>query len=178
MMTVRRLFAAGEDIPVLPMLWRRKLFKYYSRESMAAVFCALRLAGECDIPRSVPFYYSGSVLGTFDFDGVRAGESVHKILSGLPPVSSFHLMRNMAPAFVSMELGLKGDDAVVIDSAQALLYAAVTAPGDSLVLIGAASVGEDGRVEAGFSLGSREEFRSHPLFGRDLPALDLFRPWE
>ena len=179
MKQVYRRFAAGEEIPVLPLLKRRKLFKYYGRESMAAVLCALELAENCDIPADSAFYYAGSRLENLDFGKeIRrplSGESVHKVLMELPPVSSFRLMRNMSPAFVSMELGLKGDDAVVVDSAQALLYAAATAPGDGHVLIGAACFHEDNSAEAGFAFGTREEFRAHPLFGQEAPAINLFR---
>ena len=180
MTKIYRRFAPGEDIPVLQQLQRRKLFKFYGRESMAAVFTALLLSKECNLDALTPFYYSGGMLENLDFQKqIRRplpGESVHKVLMELSPASSFRLMRNMAPAFVSMELGLKGDDAVVIDSAQALLYAAVTAPGDAPVLIGTACVHEDGSAEAGFALGTRQEFLSHPLFGREAPAIDLFRP--
>jgi len=183
MKVIYHQYAPGEVIPVQPRLHRRKLFKYYNEEAMASVLSAAELFDEAEIPASTPFYYASAETEAIPcfrevFEKYGAPESFDapRFLASFAPQNIFKMMRNMVPCFVSIEHGLTGDNAVIIDSASALLYAALTAPGDGPVLIGAGSLHADKSVEAGFALVRPEELTRHPLLGTDAPAIQFFRP--
>lgn len=183
MKRVYHRYAPGEEIPVLPCVHRRKLFKYYNREAMAAVLTASELLSGAGLPSSTPFYYSSAeteLIPCFDEIFQKYGEwdvfDAVRYTAAASPQSQFKMMRNMVPCFVSVENGLTGDNNVIIDSASALLYAALTAPGDGPVLIGAGHLHADGSVECGFALVRPEELSGHPLLGSGETAITFFRP--
>ena len=184
MKTIYRHYASDEPIPVLPRLRKKKLFKYYTREAMAAVLAAAELLDGEDVPGTIPFYYASADNEQFDcfrevFDkfseaGIHLFDAAH-YLTWTPPTSQFKIMRNMVSCFISIEQGLTGDNNVIVDSASALLYAALTAPGGDRVLIGAGYLHADDSVEVGFALADPAEFTAHPLLGTDAPAIEIFR---
>jgi hypothetical protein len=183
MTVVYHSYAAAEEIPVLPCVRKRKLFKYYNREAMAAVLAAAEILDGAQLPATTPFYYASAETETipcfeeiFRKYPVRDRFDVAGYLAAAAPQSQFKMMRNMVPCFVSIENGLTGDNNVIIDSASALLYAAITAPGDGPVLLGAGYLHADSSVEAGFALARPDEFLGHPLLGTDAPAIAIFRP--
>ncbi len=178
-------YSPDEQIPALPYIHKRKLVKYYTRETLAAVLAAARLLDGEDIPAQTPFYYASADTENFEFfrevvekfktNDVRSFNA-KQYLSFVPPTAQFKIMRNMVPCFVSIENGLTGDNNVIVDSASALLYAALTAPGDGPVLLGAGFLHADDSVEVGFALADPEEFSAHPLLGTGAPAIAIFRP--
>lgn len=178
-------FLPGEEIPVLPLLKKRKLFKYYTRETMAAVLTAGRLLQEAGTPPDLPFYYASAEMEDETefrafFQRFKAGEPIpefspQRYYTAASPLFLFKMMRNMVPCFVSIENGLVGDNNVLLDSAEGLLLAGMTAPA-RLVLLGAGYLHADGTVETGFALMSPDECaarlsRIHP----DDRAIELFR---
>ena len=187
MTSIYRSYRPGEDIPVAPRLKKRKLLKYYSREAMAAVLTASEFLEGKDLPERIPFYYASAYVEDLSFleevftrldafpDHVfDAG----RFLLATPPPVNFKMMRNMVPCFLSIENKLTGDNNFIVDSASALLYAALTAPGDGPVLLGAGRMHADGGAEAGFALVNPSELAGHPLLGSDVPAIELFRQWQ
>ena len=177
-------FSPEEEIPAGPCIRRRKLVKYYTRETLAAVLAAATLLDGVDIPPQTPFYYASADVENFDcfrevFDKIQAAGmrsfDAERYLAFAPPTSQFKIMRNMVPCFVSIEHGLTGDNNVIVDSASALLYASLTAPSDGPVLIGAGYLHADDSVEAGFALVHPDELAGHPLLGTAAPAIDIFK---
>ena len=186
MTSLYRSYSPEEPIPVAQRLKKRKLLKYYSREAMAAVLTAGELLEGKDLPPRLPFYYATSYVENLEFlkevfdkldtypDHVFDAQ---RFLSSTPPPVNFRMMRNMVPCFISIENKLIGDNNFIVDSASALLYAALTAPGDGPVLMGAGYLHADDSVEAGFALASPSELAGHPLLGSDAPAIEIFRQW-
>lgn len=185
MKTVYLHYSPEEAIPALPCIRKRKLVKYYTRETLAAVLAVSRLREEDDLPADTPFYYASADTENFECfrevfvklneEGIH-GFNAARYLSFAPPTAQFKMMRNMVSCFVSMENDLTGDNNVFVDSASALLYAALTAPGSGPVLIGGGYLHNDDSVEVGFALGRPEEFAGHPLLGSDARAIQIFRP--
>lgn len=178
---IYRAFDVDEAIPVASVLSRRKLLKYFNRETMASVLTASEFLKDKNLPSDTPFYYASAEME--NLDGLKALEpclsgntfDVSKILPALSTLDSFKTMRNMVSCFVAIENGLKGDNNNIVDSASALLYCAVTAPTSGPVLIGAGRLHEDGRVECGFATGLPSEWEGHPLLGSEDCAVEIFR---
>lgn len=187
MISIYRCFQPGEEIPVAQRLHKRKLLKYYSREAMAAVLAASELLEKAEAPVGIPFYYASAYVENLSFleevfskldafpDHVFDAQ---RFLLATPPPVNFKMMRNMVPCFISVENNLTGDNNFIVDSASALLYAALTAPGEGPVLMGAGYLHADDTVEAGFALVQPAELAHHPLLGSDAPAIELFRQWQ
>ncbi|NLZ20168.1 MAG: hypothetical protein GXY24_07925 [Bacteroidales bacterium] len=184
MKTVYLRYSSEEEIPAGPCIRKRKLVKYYTRETLAAVLAAATLLDGESIPAQTPFYYASADVENFDcfrevFEkfsgaGIR-GFDAERYLAFAPPTSQFKIMRNMVPCFVSIENALTGDNNVIVDSASALLYAALTAPSPGRVLLGAGFLHADDSVEVGFALAEPGEFAGHPLLGTDAPAIEIFK---
>lgn len=186
MTSLYRSYSPEEDIPVGHRLKKRKLLKYYSREAMAAVLTAGELLDGKELPASLPFYYASAYVENLSFLGEVFEKlnaypdhvfDAQRFLLSTPPPVNFKMMRNMVSCFVSIENSLNGDNNFIVDSASALLYAALTAPGDGPVLMGAGYLHADNSVEAGFALVHPSELAAHPLLGSDAPAMELFRQW-
>ena len=184
MKTVYLHYSPEEEIPAGPCIRRRKLVKYYPREPLAAVLAASTLLDGEDIPAQTPFYYASADVENFGcfreaFEKISAAGmdtfDAERYLTFMPPTSQFKGMRNMVPFFVSLENALTGDNNVIVDSASALLYAALTAPTEGRVLIGAGFLHADDSVEIGFALAHPTEFAGHPLLGTDATAIDIFK---
>ena len=187
MTSIYRCYSSDEAIPVAPRLKKRKLLKYYSREAMAAVLASIEFLEGRSLPPRIPFYYASAYV-----ENMRCLEEVfnrldvypdhvfdaRRFLLSTPPPVNFKMMRNMVPCFVSIENGLTGDNNFIVDSASALLYAALTAPGEGPVLIGAGYLHADESVETGFALVKPASLAGHPLLGTDAPAIEIFRQWQ
>lgn len=187
MTSIYRSYSATETIPVAPRLKKRKLLKYYSREAMAAVLASIDFLEGKSLPPRIPFYYASAyVENMYCLDEVFKRLDVYqdhvfdagRFLLSTPPPVNFKMMRNMVPCFVSMENNLTGDNNLIVDSASALLYAALTAPGEGPVLMGAGYLHADDSVETGFALVQPSFLAGHPLLGTDAPAIEIFRQWQ
>jgi hypothetical protein len=168
---VYKYYASGEEIPFLPHIKNRKLVKYYTRETMAAMVALGELCEGSVLPADTPFFYSSGELKLMDYFkevcDLFTGEEqqlafsgsyfIEKVMPRLSPLSQFKIMRNMCYFLCSFELGLKGENALFLDSLQGLLYSARFCEYQGPALIGAGNLYADGASECGFALVSTEE---------------------
>jgi hypothetical protein len=206
MKTVFATFAQDEPVPVLEFLKDRKLVKYFSRETAAAIVCLGRLEMDlrmspqedpaippglaCAIPSGIPVYYATGVTEHEEY-GLPAiarnstdpagkfspGLFVRKGFSEVPPITQFKLLCNMPLCFLSLNYGLQGDNAVVYSMASALLLQALSAPVESPILLGAGKCRANGSVESGFAFVSKQEIGSSPFLSSSQEAVEIFRVW-
>jgi hypothetical protein len=183
-------FAYGDTIPVFDYLKDRKLAKYFSRETAAAIACLGRLLQDVEIPSGIPVYYAtgiteyedyglpGMARNSTDATGRFSTELlIRKGFAEVPPITQFKLLCNMPLCFISLNYGLTGDNAVIYSAASALLCQALSAPVESPILLGAGKSHADGSVEAGFAVASKDEISSSPFFSSSVEAVEIFRAW-
>ena len=187
MRVIYRKYLPGEDIPAADYFSRRKLVKYFSRETMAAVVCIGELLkGEVPSPET-PFFFScgetemmdiyKEACMVFDKGELKFDSSMflERAITVISPLSHFKMMRNMAHCFISIEYGLKGDNAAVMGSVSGLLVPAMLSSGDGEILIGAGKLHANGTAEAGFALVRAEELKNHSMLESDSEAICFFR---
>jgi hypothetical protein len=183
-------FAPGDAIPVLDYLKDRKLAKYFSRETAAAIVCLGKLLKDVEIPSRIPVYYATGITEHEDYGlpGIAKNSTdstgrfsqelfIRRGFAAVPPITQFKLLCNMPLCFISLNYGLSGDNAVVYSAASALLCQALFAPDHSPVLLGAGKAHADGTVEAGFAVASKEEISSSPFLSKSVEAVEIFRAW-
>lgn len=184
-------FGPEETIPVLDYLKDRKLAKYFSRETAAAIVCLGRLRETVQIHSGIPVYYATGIAeyeehglpsiirNSADSNGRFSSDMfARKGFADVPPITQFKLMANMPLCFISLNYGLNGDNAVICSAASALLCQALHAPVEFPILLGAGKCYTDGRVEAGFAVASKEEIGSSPFLASSLEAVEIFREWK
>ena len=183
-------FAPGDAIPVLDYLKDRKLAKYFSRETAAAIVCLGRLLKDVDIPSKIPVYYATGITEHEDYGLPSIAKNstdstgrfsqelfIRNGFAKVPPITQFKLLCNMPLCFISLNYGLSGDNAVIYSAASALLSQALFAPVESPILLGAGKAHADGCVEAGFAVASKEEISSSPFLSTSVEAVEIFRAW-
>jgi hypothetical protein len=183
-------FAHGDAIPVHDYLKDRKLAKYFSRETAAAIVCLGRLLKDVEVPSRIPVYYATGITEYEDYGlpGIAKNSTdatgrfspelfIRKGFADVPPITQFKLLCNMPLCFISLNYGLCGDNAVVYSAASALLRQALFAPIESPILLGAGKAYADGCVEAGFAVASKEEISSSPFISASVEAVEIFRAW-
>jgi hypothetical protein len=181
-------YRIDEEIPVLVYLKNRKLNKYFSRETAAAIVTAGKLLDGIDIDKKTPLYYATGIVEYEDYGLDKIVEVcsdkderfsqhlfVEKGLSSISPLTQFKLLYNMTLCFISIEHNLIGDNAVLYSSACGLLTQALNAPTDSTILMGAGKVHKDGKVESGFSLILKEDIMNSPFLQSYVEAVEIFR---
>jgi hypothetical protein len=184
-------FGYGETIPVFDYLKDRKLAKYFSRETAAAIVCLGRLLKEVEIPRGIPVYYAtgiteyedyglpGVVRNSTDSSGKFSTELfIRKGFAEVQPITQFKLLCNMPLCFISLNYGLGGDNAVIYSASSALLCQAISSPIDSPILLGAGKSHADGSVESGFAVVSKDEVSSSRFLLSSAEAIEIFREWK
>jgi hypothetical protein len=184
-------FAHGETIPVFDFLKDRKLAKYFSRETAAAIVCLGRLLSVVKIPSGIPVYYAtgiteredyglpGIVRNSTDSNGRFSTELfIRKGFAEVPPITQFKLLCNMPLCFISLNYGLSGDNAVIYSAASALLCQALSAPVESPILLGAGKSHADGSVESGFAIVSKDEISCSQFLSSSVEAVEIFRAWK
>jgi hypothetical protein len=183
-------FAQGETIPVFDYLKDRKLAKYFSRETAAAIVCLGRLLKKVDIPSGIPVYYATGITEHEDYGlpGIARNSTdstgrfspelfIRKGFAEVPPITQFKLLCNMPLCFISLNYGLSGDNAVIYSAASSLLCQALSAPVESPILLGAGKSHADGSVESGFAVASKEEISSSQFLSASVEAVEIFRAW-
>ncbi|MCP4218232.1 MAG: beta-ketoacyl-[acyl-carrier-protein] synthase family protein [bacterium] len=181
-------YAPTDTIPVKTFLKHKKAAKYFNRETAAAVVCLGRLLEETSLAPDTPFYYAKGLVEYEEYglesivDNCRDEKGkfstdnfVNKAMASLSPLTQFKVLFNMPLSFTAIEYGLTGDNAVLYASAGGLLSHALHAPEGLPVLLGTAVVYADGSVEAGFSLGYKEEYEALHLPEPDSDAIEFFR---
>jgi len=194
---IYKKYHAGQDIPVFDHVSKRKLTKYYTRETMAAAVALGELYGEQRPSADTPFFYSTGELEFMDyfrevcnnfrktsskcFFGRRAANSfsgayfIEKVMPRLSPLSQFKIMRNMPHCLIALEYGLKGENALFLDSLQGLLYSAKMCEYDGPLLIGAGKLYADGGAESGFAEILPGELDDLPLASPEDDPLAFFK---
>lgn len=188
MRIVYKKYTASDEIPVYDYVQQRKLVKYYTRETMAAVVAAAELLAGCEVRNDMPFFYSTGETEVMDFytgscktyavrnTTFNTPRFIEDVVPTISPLSQFKMMRNMTHCFVSIEHGLKGDNAALLFSASGLLYSALLCGYDGMVLIGAGRMYADGAVECGFASLHPADLANHRLLGSADEAIEFFRP--
>ena len=182
-------YGRDERIPVEKHVKNKKLIKYFNRETSAAIVSAGELLREYPVPHDIPFYYETGVMEHEDF-GIEMiakasidekGEYnqqcfIEKGIAAVHPLTQFKALYNMPLSFVSIEFGLKGDNAVIYSSARGLLMQALHAPTDGEILLGCGKVRRDGRVDSAFTV-LRKDDSDCLLLDHEGEAIDIFQTW-
>jgi|GEM_PF-651037 len=186
---IYKKYHAGQDIPVFDHVSKRKLTKYYTRETMAAAVALGELYGEQRPSADTPFFYSTGELEFMDYfrevcnnfseDEQQMSFSgayfIEKVMPRLSPLSQFKIMRNMPHCLIALEYGLKGENALFLDSLQGLLYSAKMCEYDGPLLIGAGKLYADGGAESGFAEILPGELDDLPLASPEDDPLAFFK---
>jgi hypothetical protein len=183
-------YAPDEIIPVNDYVRNRKLVKYFSRETRAAIVAAARLLRDMTIDPVMPFYYETGViededLGLEHIAKASCDESgkfsqknfVENGVKAVPPLTQFKALYNMPLSFVAIEHGLKGDNSVIYASAGGLLTQALHAPADK-ILLGCGKIFDDKSVASGFALVDKVEIKDSPFLASRLEAFEIFKIWQ
>ncbi len=188
MRLIYKKYLPNEEIPVYDYARNRKLVKYYTRETMAAVVSVACLFEGSTPDPCMPFFYSSGETEIIDFyrgigDKIISEEKdfssiwfVENVCKLISPLERFKTMRNTTACLVAIENGLKGDNGVLLTSATGLLYSAMFTETEGSVLIGAGKLYADGTVECGFAEGFPAEFETHPLLDTLGDAIEIFQP--
>jgi len=184
-------YSLEDEIPVKKYIKKRKLVKYFNRETAAAIVCMGRLMEEEELPPETPFYYAKGVVEFEDYDlekiVIACRDENEKFsqekfitngMSSISPLTQFKILYNMPACFVSIENNLYGDNSVIYSSAGGLLAEAITAKQEKQILLGAGKVYSDGTVETGFALVSLDEAASSPFIDSNKEAVEIFRHWK
>jgi len=187
MKVIYHIYLPDEDIPVYDFVKNRKLVKYYTRETMAAVVAVSQLLEGEETNQDMPFFYSTGETEMMDLyrnicsqyelanNEFSSRGFIENIVPKISPLQQFKVMRNTTSCFVSIENGLKGDNAVLLSSASGLLYMAMFAEKEDPVLIGAGKLYADGTVECGFAKVFPTEITNHPMLNSTDDAILLFK---
>ena len=186
---IYKKYHAGQDIPVFDHVSKRKLTKYYTRETMAAAVALGELYGEQRPSADTPFFFSTGELEFMDYfrevcNNFSEDEQqmpfsgayfIEKVMPRLSPLSQFKIMRNMPHCLIALEYGLKGENALFLDSLQGLLYSAKMCEYDGPLLIGAGKLYADGGAESGFAEILPGELDDLPLASPEDDPLAFFK---
>jgi hypothetical protein len=187
MNTIYHKYLPQEEIPVFDYVSKRKLVKYYTRDTMAALVCMGQLFKEKRPSPETPFFFSTGenemmdiykeVCRTFAEKKIEftPPQFIEKGIPTISPVSNFKMMRNMAHCFISIEYGLKGDNAALLGSISGLLTSALLSEGDGPIIVGASKLHADNTAEAGISLLTSREVEGHPMLNSQEESISFFR---
>lgn len=181
-------FKADETIPVREFIKKRKLIKYFNKETSASIVCVAGLLKDMTLDSSTPFYYGMGLIEYEDFglaeiaslsqdpqtDQFSQQHYIEDAMPSVSPLSQFKVLYNMPLSFVAIEHNLQGDCAVVYANAHSLLTQALYAPTTHPILIGASQVYKDGSVTSGFALISKDELPSEEEARKMREPIELF----
>ncbi len=180
-------FALGESIPILGLLNNKKLNKYFNRETSAGIAAFSDMAQGMEINSDTPLFYSTCVVEYEDFglnkivDACKDenGRFSQKLfvdlgMSSISPITQFKILYNMPLSFISIEKNLTGDNAVIYNSAKALIDCAKYSIKDEFI-IGAGKVWKDGLVESGFAYMNKNELKYLINYDDNTAAIEIFR---
>lgn len=181
-------FDANEIIPVNDYVQNRKMVKYYNREAQAALVSIAMLLDKKLPDPYTPIFYAVGIAEHEEFDINKIAvhsvdESGHfsnkafieKGMMQISPLTQFKVLYNMTLCFISLEYGLKGDNAAIYASAAGLIINAVYSNGNSEIIIGSGKIYADASVEAGFAHISKQELSELPSFDSQVEGIDLIK---
>lgn len=183
-------YKLDDEIPVNVYIKKRKLAKYFNRESAAAIVAMGKLLKDRPVDPETPFFYAKGIVEFEDYElpkvvkvcsdenGQFSQEKhITEGTSCVSPLTQFKILYNMPACFVSIENGLTGDNAVIYSSAQGLLAQALTAETDKEMILGAGKVYRDGTVESGFAIITRDDVETSSFINSSSEAIEIFREW-
>jgi len=181
-------FKPDENIPVFDYVKNRKLAKYYNRETSAALVALGKIVNDHKISENTPVFYATGLIEYEELGLQKIAEGSkdeNKLFStrcfieyGLPtisPLTQFKVLYNMTVCFISIEHGLKGENASVYSSAQGLILNSKYYKNNDEQIIGAGKVYSDGTVESGFAIITKSEIKNLNLYNSDTEAIEIFR---
>lgn len=181
-------YDANTAIPVNDYIRNRKMAKYYNREAQAALVSIGMLLENKPIDPCTPLFYAVGIIEHEEFDikkiavhsvdesGSFSNKAfIEKGMMQISPLTQFKVLYNMTLCFISIEYGLKGDNAAIYASAAGLINNAVYSDGDAEILIGSGKIYSDGSVDAGFAMLSKNELDELPPFDSHIEAIELFK---
>lgn len=181
-------FGANEAIPVFDYVQNRKMAKYYNREAQAALVSIGMLLDKQPPHPYTPIFYAVGIIEHEEFDINKI--AVHSVDGGghfsnkafietgmmqISPLTQFKVLYNMILCFISIEYGLKGDNAAIYASAAGLVNNALYSNGNPEIIIGSGKIYADGSVDGGFALITNKELAQLPTFEPHVEAIDLFK---
>jgi hypothetical protein len=181
-------YNADDTIPVKDYIKNRKMVKYYNREAQAALVAIGMLFGDKQPDIYTPVFYAICIIEHSEFDVYKiAVNSIDDkgtfnnkafIKSGMrqiSPLTQFKVLYSMTLCFISIEYGLKGDNAAIYASAAGLINNALYSEGGSEIIIGTGKIYADGSVDTGFALTTKQELEAIPPFDSHVEAIELFK---
>ncbi len=182
-------YEPGQSIEVEKHIKNRKLIKYFNRETSAAIVSAGELLRGYPVAHNIPFYYETGIMEHEDFGIEMIAKAsvdeegrfnqqcfIEKGIAAVHPLAQFKALYNMPLSFVSIEFGLRGDNAVIYSSARGLLMQVLHAPTEGEILLGCGKVSRDGRVDSAFAV-LRKDDPECLLLDHEGEAIDIFRAW-
>ena len=182
-------YKSNETIAVRKFLKNPKLQKYFNRETAAAVISVSKLMKDIEIDKNTPIYYS---MGSVEFEsyGLKDIEKASKDInddfamdlfaksgiSAISPLTQFKVLYNMTLCFICIENSLRGENGASYSKLSGLILSALCAPFFP-ILIGAGKQYNNGDIETGFALITKDDISSPELLQSNSEAIELFRKW-
>ena len=181
-------FPKESIIPVCDYVNNRKLVKYYNRETQAAMVTVGMLLEGINLSSDTPIFYATGIVEHEEYDlhkiaansidatGLFSNQLfIMKGMAQVSPITQFKILYNMTLCFISIEYGLKGQNAVIYSSASGLITNAIYASDRDPVIIGAGKVNYDGSIESGFAFLTRTELMTIPAFNSNDEGIEVFK---
>lgn len=164
-------YSLAQEIPAKSCLKKRKLIKYFNRETSAAIVTARELFNELDLDinyKSLPMFFSKGEVEFEDMGlevivnactkngGFSQEDFVKTGLSGISPLTQFKVLYNMPLCFVSIENELRGDNCVIYASCNGLISHILTSKTEEAI-IGATKVHPNGSVACSMALVKKDD---------------------
>ena len=175
-------------IPVNDFVKNKKMAKYYNRETQAAMVTVGMLLKGIELSPTTPIFYATGIVEHEEYDlhkiainsvdesGLFSNQLfIEKGMAQVSPLTQFKILYNMTLCFISIEYGLKGDNAALFSSASGLITNAIYATNSDLVIIGSGKVYADGSIESGFAYMNKEELEALPSFHSMTESIELFK---
>lgn len=149
--------------------------------------CVKQLLGDNPISPGTPFYYAKGKTeyeeyGLDQLAQASMGEGaysqanfIQRGMAVISPLTQFKVLYNMPLSFISIDIGLTGDNAVLYSSLSGLRIQLEGARANISCLIGSGRVFTDGQVEAGFALITPDEMATLSIPYSIEEAVDFFR---
>ena len=200
-------YPTPSEIPVTDWLKNKKLRKYFTPQTSAMIVCVGQVLADMVYDKSTPFFYSAGKTETDNFSSVffdilseLPNESkikefssdmkfstvndkfsqqlfVEELLTNVSPIDLFKALPNMPVSFISIEFGLRGENAVLYSSASSLLMHSLYTTYNGPVIIGSAKLYADGRVKSGAAMVDKEDIRASEFLDSDVEAVTMFEAW-
>ena len=185
-------FDGSSNIPARDYVRKKKMVKYFSRLSAAAMVSFGKLANGITLTPDMPIYYAtgplthGETSYFHEMCDIFLSSSepfsnkifIERALPKMSPLHEFGALYNMPVCFISIEYGLVGDNASLCCGAAALLEQAKHSVYRGNIILGAGKLYPDGRIESAFAALTKAELNSIPQFSWDEDAIELFRVLE